>query len=187
METKMAIELATIKDLIPYARNARIHSDVQVSQIAASIKEFGWTNPILIDSDKGIIAGHGRLLAARKLGLTEVPVISLEGLTDTQKRAYILADNRIATNAGWDIEMLGLELDELNEDIDLTLAGFTTAEIDGILAGGGGEDLEEADPQAYPENVREKITIKVDSTFVQEITDLVERYCKEHAISMELR
>ena len=188
METKMAIELANTKDLIPYARNSRIHSDTQIAQIAASIEEFGWTNPILIDGDNGIIAGHGRLLAAQKLGLDEVPVIPLEGLTETQKRAYILADNRIAINSGWDVEMLGLELDDLNEDIDLTLAGFTTAEIDGILAGGGVEDLqEEPEPQSYPEAIREKITIKVDATFVQEITDLVKRYCDEHAISVELR
>ena len=188
MDSKIAIELANTKDLVPYARNARVHSDTQISQIEASIKEFGWTNPILIDGDNGIIAGHGRLLAAQKLGLSEVPVILLEGLTETQKRAYILADNRIAINSGWDVEMLGLELDDLNDDIDLTLAGFTTSEIDGILEGGGVEDLpEEPEPQAYTENVREKITIKVDATFVQEISDMVKRYCDEHGISVELR
>src|SRR6266851_8564231 len=104
------IEQWPIDRLIPYARNARTHSDEQIAQIAASIREFGFTNPILVDGRDGIIAGHGRLLAARKLKLAEVPVIVLAHLTETQKRAYILADNKLAVNAGWDDEMLRLEL-----------------------------------------------------------------------------
>lgn len=102
------IELRPIERLIPYARNARTHSEAQIAKIAASIAEFGFTNPILVDGDNGIIAGHGRLAAARKLGLREVPVIELAYLTPAQKRAYILADNRLALDAGWDEEMLAL-------------------------------------------------------------------------------
>lgn len=102
-----------VADLIPYARNARTHSDEQVTRIASSIKEFGFTNPILIDGDNGIIAGHGRLMAAKKLGMREVPTIELSGMTDAQKRAYILADNKLALDAGWDEELLRLEFEEL--------------------------------------------------------------------------
>lgn len=139
MERKL--EWRQIADLIPYARNARTHSDEQVAQIAASIKEFGWTNPILVDGDNGIIAGHGRLAAARKLGNTEVPVIELTGLSEAQKRAYILADNKLALNAGWDIDLLAEELKELkdlNFDLELTgfsdkeLADFLTEEVEGL-------------------------------------------------------
>lgn len=129
----MQIEQVAVESLIPYARNSRTHSDEQVAQIAASIKEFGWTNPILIDGESGIIAGHGRLLAARKLGMAEVPVIQLDGMTDTQKRAYIIADNKLALNAGWDDELLRLELGELDlEGFDLELTGFTQEEIDAL-------------------------------------------------------
>ena len=129
----MQIEQVAISELIPYARNSRTHSDEQVAQIAASIKEFGWTNPILVDGESGIIAGHGRLLAARKLGMNEVPVIQLSGMTETQKKAYIIADNKLALNAGWDDELLGLELGELDlEGFDLQLTGFTQEEIDAL-------------------------------------------------------
>ena len=127
---KMRVDFVGVDSLIPYIRNSRTHSDEQVAQIAASIREFGWTNPILIDGSNGIIAGHGRLLAARKLGMAEVPVIQLDGMTDTQKRAYIIADNKLALNAGWDDELLKLELGELDlEGFDLELTGFTAEEI----------------------------------------------------------
>jgi hypothetical protein len=98
---RLAVEYRPAAGLIPYAKNARTHSDAQVAQIAASIREFGWTNPVLVDGENGIIAGHGRLLAARKLGMSTVPVIELAGLTEAQKRAYIIADNKMALNAGW--------------------------------------------------------------------------------------
>ena len=113
MAEKLKIQYRKVADLIPYARNARTHSDAQVAEIAASIKEYGWTNPILTDGENGIIAGHGRLLAARKLGMEEVPTIDIVGLTDVQKRALILADNKLALNAGWDADMLKLELSDL--------------------------------------------------------------------------
>jgi len=127
------ITLKKVTELIPYVNNSRTHSDEQVAQIAASIKEFGWTNPILVDGSNGIIAGHGRLLAARKLGQTEVPTIELSDLTETQKKAYIIADNRLALSAGWDNEMLTLEFEELKAlDFDLELTGFTLEEIDAL-------------------------------------------------------
>jgi ParB-like chromosome segregation protein Spo0J len=132
---KPQIEHLALDALVPYARNSRTHSAEQVAQIAGSIREFGFTNPVLIDADGGIIAGHGRVMAARKLGLDEVPCIRLTHLTETQKRAYIIADNKLALNAGWDEEMLRLELGELREaDVDLSLVGFTEEEIDGLLA-----------------------------------------------------
>jgi site-specific DNA-methyltransferase (adenine-specific) len=133
-KSKLAIKQVAVSALIPYAKNSRTHDDAQVAQIAASIKEFGWTNPILIDGDKGIIAGHGRLLAARKLGMVEVPVIELKELTDTQKKAYIIADNRLALNAGWDDQMLTIELNDLLADkFSLELLGFNADELNALL------------------------------------------------------
>src|SRR5271165_7121500 len=124
------IELWPLEKLIPYARNPRTHSDAQVAQIAASIAEFGFNNPILVDTKAGIIAGHGRLLAAKKLGLTEVPVIVLDHLTEAQKRAYIIADNKLAENAGWDEDLLRAELTALQaHDFDIDLIGFDDAEL----------------------------------------------------------
>lgn len=123
-----------VADLIPYARNSRTHSDEQVAQIAASIKEFGWTNPILIDANNGIIAGHGRLMAARKLGAETVPCIELGHLSEAQRRALVIADNKLALNAGWDFEMLAVELDELRDlDFDLDLLGFDQQELNDLI------------------------------------------------------
>ena len=139
MKNKPKIEQIKTSALIPYARNSRTHSEAQIAQIAGSIREFGFTNPVLIDAENGIIAGHGRIMAAQKLGLAEVPCIRLDHLTDTQKRAYIIADNKLALNAGWDEEMLGLELAELREeDFDLGLLGFDESEL-------GSFDVEEGD------------------------------------------
>jgi DNA modification methylase len=148
-----------VTDLIPYARNSRTHSDEQVAQIAASIKEFGWTNPILTDGDNGLIAGHGRLLAARKLGHKEVPTIELTGLTDTQKKAYIIADNRLALNAGWDNEMLTIELNELLADgFALEILGFDTKELDALLEPEVVEGLtDEDDVPEVPEEPKTKL------------------------------
>ena len=121
---------APVASLVPYARNARTHSDAQVAQIAASIREFGFTNPVLVDGERGVIAGYGRLLAARQLGMTEVPTIELSHLTPAQKRAYVLADNRLALDAGWDPDLLRIELGDLQiEGFDLGLTGFGADEI----------------------------------------------------------
>lgn len=123
-----------VSELIPYVKNSRTHSDEQVAQIAASIKEFGWTNPILIDGENGIIAGHGRLMAARKLKHDKVPTIELKDLTETQRKAYIIADNRLALNAGWDNEMLTIELNDLLADgFALELLGFDPKELNALL------------------------------------------------------
>jgi ParB-like chromosome segregation protein Spo0J len=112
---ELQIAWRPLGELIPYARNPRTHSDALVTQIAASIREFGWTNPVLVDGENGIIAGHGRVLAARKLGLERVPVIELTHMSEAQRRAYVLADNQLALNAGWDDELLRLELADLHE------------------------------------------------------------------------
>jgi len=127
------IEHTPIEDLVPYAANARTHSEDQVSQIAASIKEFGFNNPVLIDIDNGIIAGHGRVMAAMKLGLDLVPTVTLDHLSDAERRAYILADNRLALNAGWDEEILAAELKRLDDEIDLSLLGFDDDELARLL------------------------------------------------------
>lgn len=134
-----------VEDLIPYINNTRTHDDKQIKQIASSIKEFGFTNPILIDKDNGLIAGHGRLQAAIKLKIKEVPTIELSNLTDTQKKAYIIADNKLALNAGWDEELLKLELQSLKDlDFDITLTGFDLDEInlDGDIVALSDEDEE---------------------------------------------
>lgn len=128
--TELKIEYKKIEDLIPYVNNTRTHSENQVAQIASSIKEFGWTNPILLDGENGIIAGHGRLMAAQKLNETEVPTIQLHGLSETQKKAYIIADNKLALNAGWNDELLKLELAGLKDaGYDLSLMGFNADEL----------------------------------------------------------
>jgi DNA modification methylase len=127
------IEWQSVDKLIPYAKNARTHSDEQVAQIAGSIKEFGFNNPVLVDKDNSVIAGHGRLMAARKLGMDKVPVVQLGHMTEAQRKAYVLADNRIALNSGWDTSMLSLELQDLKDDIDLSLLGFDPDELNALL------------------------------------------------------
>ena len=144
------IEQVAVAYLIPYASNSRTHSDAQIAQIAASIREFGWTNPILIDGDKGLIAGHGRLLAARKLGMETVPAIVLDHLTKAQQRALVIADNQLALNAGWDINLLKAEIEDLKlENFDLDLLGFDDKFLDGLLEPEPTEGL--TDEDAVPE------------------------------------
>lgn len=159
MTRKPTIEHLAIEALAPYARNSRTHSDEQVAQIAASIREFGFTNPVLIDGEGGIIAGHGRVMAARQLGLAEVPCIRLAHLSEAQRRAYVIADNKLALNAGWDEEMLALEFKALNDmGFDLSLTGFDLGDIDEMLAdldAGSGEGQGDADaaPEPRPEAI----------------------------------
>jgi len=133
-------------DLIPYANNPRTHSEQQVAQVAASIQEFGFNNPILIDEHNGIIAGHGRLAAAQKLNMNIVPTILLEGLSEAQRKAYVIADNKLTENGGWDYDLLAVEIDRLKElDIDVNLTGFEPKEVNTIL----GEEIEKhvSDPK----------------------------------------
>ena len=154
----MKIKNVGIESLIPYVNNSRTHSDEQVAQIAASIKEFGWTNPILVDGKNGIIAGHGRLMAARKLGYKEVPVIELSELTDTQRKAYIIADNRLALNAGWDNEILSIELGSLQSvNFNIELLGFDAIELSDLFDEQIKESkssAEEIDPDEYDMNCK---------------------------------
>ncbi|MBI4902889.1 MAG: ParB N-terminal domain-containing protein [Acidobacteria bacterium] len=154
MNLPSQIELRSIRALLPYPRNSRTHSDEQVAQVAASIMEFGWTSPILVDADGGVIAGHARLLAARKLGMEEVPVIVLAHLTPAQRRALVIADNRLALNAGWNEEMLREEMSSLELDgFNLSLVGFSDDELAAILADDDAEvatDVEEEEALAEP-------------------------------------
>ncbi|HQK35893.1 MAG TPA: ParB/Srx family N-terminal domain-containing protein, partial [Spirochaetales bacterium] len=144
MNTTERLEKVNIDNLVPYARNARTHSKEQILQLRASLREFGFVNPVIVDKDLNIIAGHGRVLAAKEEGITEVPCVFAEHLTEAQKRAYIIADNRLALNAGWDIEMLSVELSELQGvDFDLSLLGFDDAELNKLL--GGIEDIKDDD------------------------------------------
>lgn len=143
---KHEIEYISTEELIPYARNSRTHSDEQVAQICGSIKEFGFTNPVLIDADGVIIAGHGRTMAAQRLKMKEVPCLRLSHLTEAQKKAYVIADNKLALNAGWDDEMLALELGELKElDFDLSLTGFDDDELNALLVEAVEEGLVDED------------------------------------------
>ena len=150
-----------VSSLIPYARNSRTHSDAQVGQIAASIKEFGFLNPIIVDGNSGIIAGHGRVLAMQKLGMADAPVIDASHLTDVQRRAYVIADNKLAMNADWDSEMLRVELDELGKDgFDIELTGFSLDEIADLQIEEVPEGL--TDEDAVPEAPEEPVTVEGD-------------------------
>ena len=153
MKNTPKIEMQDLATLIPYARNSRTHSPEQVAQIAGSIREFGFTNPVLIDNDNGIIAGHGRIMAAQKLGLDQVPCIRLGHLTETQRKAYVIADNKLALNSGWDEEMLSLELSDLREvDFDLGLIGFDAEGIETMLNPPEPED-------DYPESSAQEVDV----------------------------
>ena len=154
----LSVEYKSVDDLIPYVNNSRTHSDEQVVQIAASIKEFGFTNPLLIDEQGGIIAGHGRLMAAKKLKLEQVPTITLAGLSDAQRKAYVIADNKLALNAEWDFDLLKIEIESLQgDDFKLDLLGFDVDELNGIL---GFDDIAEEDEeepeQDYEDNYKEQ-------------------------------
>lgn len=157
----LKVEYKNIKDLIPYCNNSRTHSDEQVQQIASSIKEFGFTNPVLIDDQGGIIAGHGRIMAAQKLKMDEVPTITLSDLSEAQKKAYIIADNKLALNSGWDDELLKIELEQLKElDFDLGLIGFSDDELALLMGGETTEGL--VDEDQVPELVDDPVTVLGD-------------------------
>lgn len=164
----MIINNKKVTELIPYVNNARTHSEEQVIQIAASIKEFGFTNPVLIDGDNGIIAGHGRLMAAKKLGLEEVPTIELSHLSEAQRKAYILADNKLALNSGWDNDLLAIEFAELGElGFDLDLTGFSSEEIgvDGFEA----DEVEMPDIRSGDKEPFQQMTFTLHDDQVEQI------------------
>jgi site-specific DNA-methyltransferase (adenine-specific) len=189
-----SIKTILVADLIPYARNSRTHSEEQVTQIAASIKEFGFLNPVIVDGEKGIIAGHGRVMAAKKLGMTELPAVEASHLTDAQRRAYIIADNKLALNAGWDDEMLRVEFAELTEaGFDLDLTGFSLDEI-------GALQIEEIPPgltdeDAVPEVPVQPVTVEGDVWLLgrhrlmcgdSTSIDALEKLCGGQAVDMWL-
>ena len=160
------VERWSIDKLVPYARNSRTHSDEQVAQIAASIKEWGWTTPVLVDEQGSIIAGHGRTLAAQRLKMTEIPVMVAKGWSDAKKRAYIIADNKLALNAGWDESMLALELGELKDlGFDLDLTGFTADELTEIMFG---KLIEPEEPEEQSVSSTFEVSVSCDNEAEQE-------------------
>ena len=167
MQAKFADKIVhqRVDELVPYARNSRTHSDEQVAQIAASIREFGFTNPVLVDDQGGIVAGHGRVLAAKQIGMDTVPTICVGWLSEKQRRAYVIADNQLALNAGWDDAVLASELDDLlADDFDLQLIGFDPETLDDILAGANNDSAAGAEPAETSAgiNYQEKFAVLVD-------------------------
>lgn len=158
-QNKLQVVYKEVDDLIPYARNSKIHDETNVNLIAGSIKSFGFNNPVLLDGENGIIAGHGRVLAAKKLGMKQIPTIELQGLSETEKRAYIIADNRLTEKSEWDKELLSLELQDLNElGVDLNSIGFDDKEFENIVGGGNPEVIEDD----YTDEVTEPKTQRGD-------------------------
>jgi hypothetical protein len=181
------VTMTETQSLIPYARNARTHSDEQVAQLMASIREWGFTVPILRDETGMVIAGHGRLMAAQRMGLESVPVVTAQGWSDAKKRAYVLADNRLALNAGWDDAMLGLELSDLDrEGFDLDLLGFDSDELDSLLNGDGlpgdGSGIDD-DDSTYSRKIEAPIyEIKGDKPPLDSLVDTTKTDSLIHAI-----
>lgn len=166
----ITIQYKKINELIPYINNSRTHSPEQVAQIAASIKEFGFTNPILLDAQNGIIAGHGRLQAARMLEMQEVPTIELSDLTELQKKAYIIADNKLALNANWDIELLGVEISSLKDaGFEISKLGFEVSELSDILQAFEPDPIEEID------EVNENVNFIIKCDNITQKEDLKDR------------
>jgi ParB-like chromosome segregation protein Spo0J len=188
-EAAQQIEQWPLDRLVPYARNARTHSAAQVAQIAASIREFGFNAPILASGDGTVIAGHGRLAAARQLALDTVPVVVLDHLTDNQRRAYIITDNKLALNAGWEFDLLTTEIDDLKDNnFDLTLLGFSDDELAAFAEDGWSSDIESV--ERYDKNldgIKAKISVTLDNTYKDEVLDAIKSYCNEHAISIEVQ
>ena len=171
----LSIEYKATGELIPYVNNSRTHSELQIQQVASSIKEFGFTNPILIDEEGGVIAGHGRLLAAQMMNYGDVPTITLKGLTDSQRKAYVIADNRIAMNSGWDDEMLKVELESLTEsEFNLDILGWDVlptfgAELDYSILD---DDVDE-EVQELTDGVKKAIMIEFEAEHYEEARELV--------------
>jgi hypothetical protein len=161
MADKLKVIYKPTASLVPYSQNARTHSDAQINQVVASIKEFGWTNPVLIDDNGGIVAGHARVQAANRLGLGDIPCILISGLSEAQKRAYIIADNQLAMNAGWDTPILSAELIDLKDlDFDINLLGFNEKELADLLNPQPGPGL--TDPNEVPDPPKLPVTVPGD-------------------------
>lgn len=183
-QPKLKIVYRPLKDLIPYARNSRTHSSSQIAQIASSIREFGWTQPILLDGTNGIIAGHGRFEAACMLDIQDVPTIDLTHLTDSQKRAYVIADNKIALNSGWDEQMLALEIGDLKDaGFDIELLAFDPSELNNGDVDYSVLDNEEIDDQLddMARGVRKAIQIEFEPEHYDEAQELVKFWREEKA------
>ena len=166
IKTSQQIEQIALKKLIPYARNSRTHSDIQVSQIAASIREFGFTNPVLITENYDILAGHGRVLAAKKLGMDSVPCIKVDHLNEFQRKAYIIADNQLALNSDWNFDMLSVEIDELNDvKFDVSLLAFTNEQLAEMI--GSPEEPVDNELKADPKDKETCICPKCHFEFVK--------------------
>lgn len=178
----MQTEMIDIEDLIPYANNSRKHSPEQVAKIASSIKEFGFTNPVLIDKENGLIAGHGRVMGARKLGIKQVPCIRLDHLSEAQKKAYIIADNKLALDAEWDMDLLGIELEELkNLDYDIRLTGFDSEQLKDFFEGETVVDVENpytmkvSTPIYEPKDEKPNINELLDDKKYNELVNEIEK------------
>ena len=173
-------------DLIPYVNNARSHSDQQVAQVAASIKEFGFNNPILIDEHNGVIAGHGRLAAAQKLNMKTVPTILLEGLSEAQRKAYVIADNKLTENSRWDFDLLSLEIEQLKDlDFDVALLGFSEVELDGISAEEIDmsvlDELDDEEVDVFEGDVKRAIQIEFESEHYEQAQELIKFWRENEA------
>ena len=169
-------KIVSTDSLIPYAMNSRTHSDKQIDQIAASIKEFGFLNPVIIDAENGIIAGHGRVMAAKKLGMTELPVMEAKHLTESQRKAYVIADNRLALNSGWDEELLKIELSNLEElDFDISILGFDHSEINFSEMDYSALDGEDVDSQLeqMAKGVRKAIQIEFEPEHYEDAAEII--------------
>lgn len=180
----LKIEYVATDDLIPYVNNSRTHSESQIKQIAASIREFGFTNPILIDEGGSVIAGHGRLVAAELLHLNEVPTITLEGLTEAQRKAYVIADNKLALNSGWDDELLKIEIETLkNLDFDLDILGWSVlpdfaGDVDYSILD---DDSHDEELDGYSDEVKKAIQIEFDAFDYEEAKELISQLRKDGA------
>lgn len=181
------IEMIAIDELIPYARNARTHSDTQVDQIAASMREWGWTIPVLIDEKRGLLAGHGRILAGKKNGYSHAPCMTARGWSEAKKKAYILADNKLALNAGWDNEILKLELDELaGMDFDMGLIGFSDDELD-VLRNGWESDIDPSEHDGENlDGIKSSIKVLVDADIEERATEVIKKALGKAGIDFEL-
>ena len=176
-QNKLQVVYKEVDDLIPYARNSKIHDETNVNLIAGSIKSFGFNNPVLLDGENGIIAGHGRVLAAKKLGMKQIPTIELQGLSETEKRAYIIADNRLTEKSEWDKDMLGLELADLKAlNIDLDSIGFNESEVEELL--GAEAEFPEIDDRDAP--LTKTFTVNYDNAEdYEEVISKIEQFKEE--------